>query len=62
MLINIIADAIIIHEKNGFLESTVSSGRRLIERAEIIRYKTPDGKYGWAGKNGKPLSKVELEK
>ncbi|MBS7654152.1 nucleotidyltransferase domain-containing protein [Candidatus Bathyarchaeota archaeon] len=62
LLVNIIADAIIIHDRNGFLESIVNLGRRLIEKAEIIRYKTADGKYGWARKNGKPLSKVELEK
>lgn len=37
-------------------------GRRLIEKAEIIRYKTADVKYGWTRKNVKPLSKVELEK
>jgi len=60
LLINIIADAVIIYDENSILKSFVEKGRKLIEEAELIRYKTPDGKYGWKRKDSKPISEVMI--
>ena len=60
LLINIIADAVIIYDRDDFLKSFIEKGRRLIKKAGLVRYRTPDGKYGWMRRGGKPISVVEL--
>ena len=60
LLINIFADGIIIHDRDGILHRFISKGRELIEKAELIRYRTPDGKYGWRRRDGKPLRYTEV--
>ena len=60
LLLNAIADGVIIYDEGGYLRDLLDKGRRLLEKAELIRYKTPDGKYGWMRRDGKPLTAVEL--
>jgi len=60
LLVNVVADAIVIHDEGDILKSFVRKGRRLIRKAGLIRYRTPDGKYGWMRSDRKPLSTVEL--
>ncbi len=59
LLINIVADAVIIYDRGG-VRSFIDRGRRLIEKARLVRYKTPDGKYGWRRKDMEPIEPVEL--
>ena len=61
LLINLVADAIIIHDEDDVLKSFVKRGRILIEKANLIRYRTPDDKYGWKRRDMKPLIPVELK-
>jgi len=60
LLVNVVADAIVIHDEGDILKSFVRKGRQLIRKAGLIRYRTPDGKYGWMRSDRKPLSTVEL--
>ena len=60
LFINIVADAIVIWDKEGLLHSFIEKGRELIKKAGLVRYKTPDGKYGWKRRDGQPLEPVEL--
>lgn len=53
LMLNIISDAVILHDPSGKLATFVNEGRRLIETAGLERYKTKDGKYGWKSKNGR---------
>jgi len=59
-LINEVADAIVVWDRQGHLREFVEKGRKLIQKANLVRYKTPDGEYGWKRKNGKPIEPVEL--
>ncbi len=60
LMINIIADAIIISDRDDVIKSFIEKGRRLIEKAQLVRYRTPDGKYGWKRRNGRPIEPIEL--
>jgi len=37
-MINIIADAIIISDRDDVIKSFIEKGRRLIEKAQLVRY------------------------
>jgi predicted nucleotidyltransferase len=56
LMLNILHDGIIIWDKYGLLKDFVEKGRRLIEKMKLVRYKTPDGKYGWKRIDGKPIA------
>jgi predicted nucleotidyltransferase len=56
LMLNILYDGIIIWDKYGLLKDFVEKGRRLIEKMKLVRYKTPDGKYGWKRIDGKPIA------
>ncbi|MGC8849136.1 MAG: nucleotidyltransferase family protein [Candidatus Bathyarchaeia archaeon] len=60
LLINLVADGVIIEDSQGILKSFIEEGRRLIEETGLIRYRTPDGKYGWMRKDKKPLIQAGL--
>ena len=60
LLVNVVADAVVIRDDRGVLESFIQEGLRLIEKAEFVRYRTPDGRYGWRRKDTKPISLIEL--
>ncbi|MEM2864188.1 MAG: nucleotidyltransferase domain-containing protein [Candidatus Bathyarchaeia archaeon] len=61
LLINLIADGVIIEDGQGILEAFIEEGRRLIEEMKLIRYKTPDGKYGWMRRDMKPITQLGSE-
>lgn len=60
LLINVVADAIVIWDTDDILRDFVERGRALIRKAGLVRYRTPDGKYGWRRADGKPLEPVGL--
>ncbi|MEM2996971.1 MAG: hypothetical protein QW639_03345 [Candidatus Bathyarchaeia archaeon] len=39
-----VADCIVIRDYEGILTGFLEKGRRLIEKAKLVRYKTPEGK------------------
>lgn len=55
LLLNILVDGIVIHDKTGKLGELASKARQLVEDAGLVRYRTPDGKYGWRRRDDKPL-------
>jgi predicted nucleotidyltransferase len=58
LLVNLIADGIIIWDSRGILKRFLEEGRALIREMDLIRYKTPDGKYGWKRRDMKPISQA----
>lgn len=60
LLINIVADAIVIYDRDNIIKSFIDKGRKLIKKAKLVRYKTPNGKYGWKREDMKPIEPVEL--
>lgn len=40
------ADALVVYDRDDFPAKIIRSGRRLIDAAGLVRYRTPDGKYG----------------
>ena len=60
LLINVVADAVVVWDPSGVLHEFVEKGRELIKKAGLVRYKTPDGKYGWKREDGRPLEPVVL--
>ena len=59
LLVNLIADGRIIKDSRGILKLFLEKGRKLIREMDLVRYKTPDGKYGWKRRDGKPISQAE---
>ena len=60
LLINILYDGLIIYDELGILRRLKEGVLRLVEEAQLVRYRTPDGKYGWKRADGKPLEVVEI--
>ncbi|MEM2739512.1 MAG: nucleotidyltransferase domain-containing protein [Candidatus Bathyarchaeia archaeon] len=60
LLLNILYDAIIVYDRLGILRELVEDVRRLIEKAKLTRYRTPDGKYGWKKIDDKALEPIEV--
>lgn len=60
LLINVLADGIIVRDDEGYLRDFLERGRRLLEEAELVRYRTPDGKYGWRRRDGKPIAPTRI--
>ncbi|MCX8162401.1 MAG: nucleotidyltransferase domain-containing protein [Candidatus Bathyarchaeota archaeon] len=60
LLLNILYDAIVVYDRLGVLKRLAEDVRRLIEKANLIRYRTPDGKYGWKRIDDKALEAVEV--
>jgi len=56
LMLNIFYDGIIVWDKNRVLEDLVRKGRLLIKEMKLIRYRVPDGKYGWKRADGKPIA------
>jgi len=59
LMLNIISDAVILHDPSGKLAAFINDGRRLIETAGLVRYKTKEGKYGWKSMSGR-IRAVEI--
>lgn len=60
LLMNALYDGIIIYDESKILAKLKSKVRELIRKAGLIRYRTPDGKYGWKRRDEKPLEAVEV--
>ena len=60
LLLNALYDGIIIYDETGILEKLKGKVLELISKAQLVRYKTPDGRYGWKRVDGKPLEVVEV--
>jgi len=58
LMINIAYDGIIIYDETGILEKFTSKVKAFIKKAKLIKYKTPNGKYGWKRINGKPIAQA----
>jgi len=59
LLINTLYDGIIIYDETGILKRLKNDVLKLVKKAQLVRYKTPNGKYGWKRAKGKPLEAVE---
>lgn len=60
LLMNALYDGIIIYDESKTLSKLKSMVGELIRKAGLIRYKTPDGKYGWKRMDDRPLEAVEV--
>lgn len=60
LLLNILYDGIIVYDETGILARLKSKIKELVSKAKLVRYKTPNGKYGWKRINGKPLEEVKV--
>jgi len=59
LLLNALYDGVIVYGRFGVLERLKLKTIELIRKANLMRYRTPDGKYGWKRANGKPIEAVE---
>jgi len=60
LLLNALYDGIIIYDETGVLEKLKGKVLELISKAQLVRYRTPDGRYGWKRVDNKPLEVVEV--
>jgi predicted nucleotidyltransferase/HEPN domain-containing protein len=58
LLLNILVDGVVVYDRTGKLAELASKARRLVEEMSLVRYRTPDGKYGWERRDSKPLVPV----
>jgi len=56
LMLNVLYDGILIWDRDGALKEFMEEGRRLIEKAKLVRYMVSGGKYGWKRANGKPIA------
>jgi len=56
LLLNILVDGIVIYDKTGEIRELTSRVRQFVDSMGLIKYKTPDGKYGWKRVDERPLS------
>ena len=47
LLINIAHDGIILYDKHGKIQEFFKRIRSAVKNADLVRYETRDGKYGW---------------
>jgi predicted nucleotidyltransferase len=55
LLLNILVDGVVVYDRTGKLAELAAKARQLVEAEGLVRYRTPDGKYGWKRLDGKPL-------
>ncbi len=60
LLLNALYDGIIVYDESGILKKLKSKIYELVKRAGLVRYKTPDGKYGWKRFDDKPIEVMEV--
>jgi hypothetical protein len=58
LLLNILVDGIVVYDRTGKLAELAAKARQLVEAEGLVKYRTPDGKYGWKRLDGKPLVPV----
>ncbi len=56
LMLNILYDAVVIHDPEDILKKLIESCRVLINKASLERYRSLDGKYGWRRIDGDPLA------
>ena len=61
LLLNILVDGIVIYDKTGKLGELASKVRQFVNSMGLVRYRTPDGKYGWKRLDGKPLISLQSD-
>jgi hypothetical protein len=54
LLLNILMDGVVIYDRMGRISKLIAKAGELVEKAGLVRYKTPDGRYGWRRLDGKP--------
>ena len=59
LLLNILVDGVVVYDETGKLSELASKARELVKAAGLVRYRTPDGKYGWRRADGRPLEPVK---
>lgn len=60
LLLNVAWDGIILHDPTGRLAELFKRTRKIVERAGLKRYRTPDGAYGWRTKRVQMLKSIEV--
>nr|MDO8062829.1 nucleotidyltransferase domain-containing protein [Candidatus Freyrarchaeum guaymaensis] len=60
LLLNALYDGVIVYDEFGVLEKLKRKVAELVEKARLVRYRTPDGKYGWKRADGRPVEAVEV--
>jgi len=60
LLLNILYDGVIVYDELGILRRLKERVAKLVERAQLVRYRTPDGKYGWKRADDRPLEVVKI--
>lgn len=60
LFLNAFYDGVIVYDESGVLRDLKSKVYKLIEKAGLVRYRTPDGKYGWKRVDNKRLEAVEI--
>jgi len=56
LMLNILYDAVVIYDPQDILRKLIEDCRVLINKANLERYRLPDGKYGWRRIDGKPIA------
>lgn len=60
LLLNVLYDGIVIYDERGVLTELKRKVFEAVEKAGLIRYRTPDGKYGWKRADDRLLEAVEV--
>ncbi|MEM1512728.1 MAG: nucleotidyltransferase domain-containing protein [Candidatus Jordarchaeales archaeon] len=60
LLLNALYDGVVVYDEFGVLGALKQKTAKLVKKARLTRYRTPDGKYGWRRVDGKPLEAVEV--
>jgi len=58
LLLNILVDGIVVYDRTGKLSQLASKTRDFVRVVGLVRYRTPDGRYGWKRADGRPLEPV----
>ena len=60
LLLNVLNDAVIVYDREGVLKLLIDKCKELIRKGNLVRYRTPNGKYGWKRADNRPLGTVEV--
>jgi predicted nucleotidyltransferase len=60
LLLNSLYDGIVICDEGGVLQRLKTKVDMLVKKSNLVRYRTPDGKYGWKRVDDKPIEAVEV--
>lgn len=60
LLINIAWDSLVLYDPSGRLSKLFEGVKAIVNKLNLDRYKTQDGKYGWKSSKPGPLNPVEV--